>query len=441
MSLGVLARSSKLAPVPLLALVVAFSALGDVVPLTYDEGFNYLEISSHGLVATASYYSYPNNHMLFTLAQSLLPDALVRASPHLLRLPNLFYLGLLIWSLLRALAPIGALRATLTAAVLLASPHIMLYLFVARGYLLGTLLSLAAAMALKNRQPLRAGLLGGMAGATVPTFGFLIPGMLVAHLAYAPLRAGLREAARFAAPAALIMGATWLPHRAAMAAHGKRWGLAWRAFVSGVMETIGNGQLLSFALGCCVVSLCALMLWRRTKLPHLTALLWASAASFVFIAVLTSIAGGSHAPYVRGATPLAPFIALGFVLSLDALGRHARRAGLALVIVNAMVGGWTWVRTFGPGGDLQHYPGLAELNPTSAERLVSLHRDQTFESVDSAWGAAPVAQLYANALGVPFQQVAVDAGTSDCSVGQTPPVSAIARVWIVSQNQRLLVCR
>jgi hypothetical protein len=432
--------NARLAPIPLLVAftAAALCALSSVVPLTYDEGFNYGEISRHGFAFTWAYDTYPNNHMLFTLLQGLMPTSLVDAHPHLLRVPNLVYLALLMALLWRALAPLGAARGWLAVALLLAGPYFTLYTLVGRGYLLGTMLSLGAAVALVERRAALGGVLAGLAGATVPTFAFLLPGMLLAHLAIGPWKERLREGGLFSLPAVAAMGATWFPHRAALSAHGQKWGLQWRPFIEGAVETLGNHPVLSGAGVVAAVALVATA--RKVKLPHLAWLVWAGLASFLLLTVALSAAGRSNAPYVRGAAPLALLVWLGLALALGERGALVKRAGLALVGANAVFGLAVLLMTFGPAGDLSRFPGLAELNPTAAERLVAVKRGEQVDAVEGVWAASPVGILYARSLGLAWREVPPTAGPAECAFGARPPVQELSRIWVVQGETRRLVC-
>jgi hypothetical protein len=69
---------------------LAVLSLAGSVPLTYDEAYNFTDLSSAGVGYVLTHYPNPNNHVAFTALQALLlPAGTVRGWPLLLRLPNL----------------------------------------------------------------------------------------------------------------------------------------------------------------------------------------------------------------------------------------------------------------------------------------------------------------------------------------------------------------
>lgn len=425
-------------PPALLVAALAACALTGVVPLTYDEAFNYSYISRHGFAAIRAYDEFPNNHLAFTLLQGLLPRSWVEAGPHLLRAPNLVYGAVLVWLLLRVLSPLGRERAWLAVAVLLGGPYLTLYLLVARGYLLGTLLTFAAAIAIVGGRFVLGGVLAGLAGATVPTFAFALPGMPLALLGVAPMRAWLRPAVAFSAPALAIVGIAWVPHHAALADHSRHWGIPLGDFLFGAFASLANHWWLSAACVAAVVVLTATSR-RAAPIPVLSRVLWSSFLSFLVVCSAASAIGGTNAPYLRAAAPLTLLVAVGLALAAHARGGFIWKASATLLLANGAVGASVLWQSFGPGGDLRGQPGFAELNPTTSERVVDLHRTVRIEAIEGAWAALPVGRLYAESIGVPWREVPQDSGPLQCAWGRVPPLP-FSRIWVVHEGERRLVC-
>lgn len=148
-------------------------------PHNYDEGFNYFFFGQRGFRFTVDNYTYPNNHILFSLIQAAIPRSLVDAEPLALRIPNLFIsTGLLV--VLTAQARRRWTGLPMAVALVLAGPWSIIFFPVARGYQLGALL-VAIALLITARwadaawTPLVAALLMALAAWTVPTFAFGAP--------------------------------------------------------------------------------------------------------------------------------------------------------------------------------------------------------------------------------------------------------------------------
>ncbi len=105
-------------------------------PVSYDEAWTYLNMSSKNVLVSASYYPAPNNHILFSLLtnlSTLLPVDVTFA----LRLPNVILLGLVFWSVLLILKELFDFKVAILSTVTFASSYpVALYSVQARGYLL-----------------------------------------------------------------------------------------------------------------------------------------------------------------------------------------------------------------------------------------------------------------------------------------------------------------
>ncbi len=148
-------------------------------PHNYDEGFNYFFFGQRGFRFTVDNYTYPNNHILFSLLQATIPRSLVDAEPLVLRIPNIFIsAGLLV--VLTAEVRRRWSSVPLAVALVLAGPWSIIFFPVARGYQLGALL-VAVSLLVVSRYPddswtpAVAAIVMALAAWTVPTFAFGAP--------------------------------------------------------------------------------------------------------------------------------------------------------------------------------------------------------------------------------------------------------------------------
>jgi hypothetical protein len=171
----------------LVAAVAAgcYSALlARTLPITFDEAHNWLTLSRRGVGYVVRHYPAANNHVLFTALQSLLPASLVNSDPLNLRLINIAVAIALVTLMFHWLVREGVPWPAALVGLLLGGPLTVLYLGVARGYLLGTLLAFLGLHMLaveRRRTPaaLTAGVLLALAVYTVPTFALGVLGVVV----------------------------------------------------------------------------------------------------------------------------------------------------------------------------------------------------------------------------------------------------------------------
>jgi hypothetical protein len=346
------------------AVAAAIAALGlfAVVPLTWDEAWNFLRFSSHGVRAAFGSAQEPNYHWLFSALQSLIPADAVWEHPPLLRAVNAVVavaLALVLYRLVQKL-PRPALLATL---LLFCSPLFTLYLCVARGYLLGTLLFLCA-MLLRDR-PWIAGLFAGLSCACVPTFGLALPGALLA------LDKGKRWRAAVAGAGVIVP--------ASIAAHGTlagsaRWGLQWQGFLHALLAPAWPAHLLLAAA--------VLFLWKDRPKGLALGLLGGVATTLLAIAVLAFFEVADP-PYPRNLlfVPLFAWLAV-------LLATRARPAVLGLLAAAAAMEAAFLIAALRPHGDPNLHPYLRELTPAP---LVS----SSFETLECDFAIAPQCELFA----------------------------------------------
>lgn len=168
--------------VPTVAAAAYSVLLARTLPLTYDEARNWLAFAQHGVHYVTHNYLVANNHVLFTALQSLLPASVVSRDPLNLRLINIAVAIVLVNLMFRWLVREGVPWLVSIAGLLLSGPITVLYLGVARGYLLGTLLAFLGMhlLAARPRRPpaaVGAGVLFALAVYTVPTFALGMPGV------------------------------------------------------------------------------------------------------------------------------------------------------------------------------------------------------------------------------------------------------------------------
>ncbi len=164
---------------------MAITWLAWVAPLSYDEAYNWVTYRPQGWQTIVTTYPLPNNHVPFTLLHVLVPARLVARSPWAVRM---FAIGIAM-VLMMVMATVAARRRNsplLPWLLVLGSPLLTAYLFIARSYTACALLVVVAALATgrlpERRQALSimgiASLLA-VASWALPTNGFLLPGWVL----------------------------------------------------------------------------------------------------------------------------------------------------------------------------------------------------------------------------------------------------------------------
>ncbi|MCS6821515.1 MAG: hypothetical protein NZ551_06570 [Microscillaceae bacterium] len=127
-------------------VTIFFINLKDVLlfPLMIDEVFNYVFLSSKGLLVSATYYPGPNNHVFYTLCVAFL-DKFLNQTELILRLPSFISsLFLLLILFTWQYAKYGFVIAFSTVQILAFLPAFRFYSFQGRGYMLTALCALTS---------------------------------------------------------------------------------------------------------------------------------------------------------------------------------------------------------------------------------------------------------------------------------------------------------
>ena len=206
-------RTSRVFRRGYLPLVVGAAAgvafLAHAAPLNYDEAFNRLNYSRFGVITILRTYDFPNNHLPFTVLQSLIPAALLRWNPWTVRIFGVVA-GV---AMVACVVGVAARRGTTPYLGLLAiggSPILVSYLFLARGYTFSAVFlsaGVALPVALRRRAPLWGVVFGATALAVgtwpLPIYLYSAPGWVLAVLAVLGLRAAVIGAVVYAAEVTL----------------------------------------------------------------------------------------------------------------------------------------------------------------------------------------------------------------------------------------------
>jgi hypothetical protein len=415
-------------------------------PLNYDEAFNYLYFADRGFRFTVTDYSYPNNHVLFTLIQALIPRRLVEADPYVLRIPNLFLSAALVGVLARdsRRAWAGSLKAL---AIVFAGPSALQYFGQARGFQLGTLLAALALLAALRWADRRwgwvaAALLMALATWAVPTFAYGAPILT----AYYGLRRDLRAAVGYSVLYLAVAMALYGPILDQVFSQRTNSFSQFRPFGDYAGDLVSSSFFLPTLLAIALFGLAG-WAWLRSILvaeiePEAgrAFLFIGFPLAFVLIAEVIPALGIAASPFVRSASFLPAFLLVGLWNAPTWKVPTWRWAATGLMAINLALGvGW-W-QGIADGSGITNFHGTAFGQTPRLDPL--LDDDLAVAAVRCGWTDEWTCRLYEQRLidhgiTVAYPKEEVPAGT--CVVGKHPPRPGTGIEVVLEDGRRGLVC-
>lgn len=161
-------------------ILLDLSILNPLLPLSSDEAWNYLGFSRFGPIYPIFHYELPNNHVFFSILQSLtVPTFLLSYFPTATRLLNCF-VGAMLFSFLYFLTNKffkgnNLIRLGFLLMCFFISPSVTPYFLVARGTLLGMTLLIFAIYLLSAREYYLSSFILILSGWTLPTYAYTYP--------------------------------------------------------------------------------------------------------------------------------------------------------------------------------------------------------------------------------------------------------------------------
>lgn len=161
-------------------VLFTISIAAPVIPLNGDEAANYLQFSRFGPIYPIFHYEAPNNHVFFTILQSLLiPKQALQFLPIFPRILNVivggFFFLFLFFIIKKLFKENYILWIFITISCFFISPLVTPYFIVARGYLLGLTLLIMGIYLLTNEKFYLSSILFILSGWTLPTYAYALP--------------------------------------------------------------------------------------------------------------------------------------------------------------------------------------------------------------------------------------------------------------------------
>jgi len=436
--------------------MAAVAALGLIVtwqmalnwPHNYDEGFNYLFFGDHGLRFTVENYTYPNNHILFSLVQAAIPRSLVYAEPLVLRIPNVFIsAGLLV--VLTAEFHRRWSSVPMALALVLAGPWSIIFFPVARGYQLGALL-VAAALLEASRfpdttwTPRLTGLLMALATWTVPTFAFGAPVLTVLWAARRRWRAALAYSISFVFMSFLL----YLPVLDQLLGESAARRNPTLGFTQFARDLTGELFFLPDWTALVIVGLGGWALFEAGRAvlagtddrqARWTALLLGYPVVFMLIAELMPRFSGVTTPFFRNAAFASLFIPAGIWASSLWSRPIVRVVLVGLLAWNSLLGLNLYLGVT-DGSRIVEYEGTAV---GQTPRLDDVLANEDLTELRCAWTDEWTCRLYEEHFedrGVLVSPLVATIEATECAVGRYPPAAGTGIELIYTDGTTGLVC-
>jgi len=415
--------------------LITFASIYPVVPLTYDEAWNFSNISSKGPFFTITNYPFPNNHVLFSLIQALvIPNKIVYWWPPLLRLVNVVICSIMLICLDKLLQRNGICWPTRLCAILcivFAVPTALIYCVVARGYMLGILLLSAASVYLAREKLVKSAALAALSAYTVPTFGYALPGLAAAAYVFSPLpkamnahaiTCGVWRMAVYASAVTLLSTALYIPVLQQLLSQKN----TFRPFTNLTEFTttlISSCSSLSYAtqslipgVGIVIMFVSALAISCKSLNTNYTseilrigiAVGFACLSMFAVTVMLYSV-DAINLPFLRALAPIPLFANVSIIFTIMGLSgdKPSLKVFLVPLIIQAAAGACIFVFCF-VGARVLQFPHFAELTPSPIERAFASGILPPNSRLVTSWSNEPVLELYSGRMAFKFSVQPID---------------------------------
>jgi hypothetical protein len=425
--------------------------LGHAAPLTYDEAYNRLVYGDLGISGILRTYNAPNNHLLFTVLQSFIPNRLLAWDPWTIRIIGVAS-GI---GMVAALIGVAALQRTtplLGLCLVIGSPILVTYLFVSRGYTFSAVL-LVAATALAVVLGRRNTFVGACLGAGIlalgtwplPTNAFFAPGWIIAALVVWGLREAIAGAVVYGIAVALMFG----PIAGQVETQAKvKWNTPqrWWTWVGDVLHASSLVPICFLLVGAIAVAAFVREHRRRSlssfraggRGAHFALLTLAMALSW-FALVGIGHAFGLELPFVRTAVP-ALWIGVIAIVTTFPRGKLGYLA-LALLLPGLVLGMLLWSRAV-TDGDWQQVSKTSRndvlygTTPATIRDLKSIGADYIVCSSYDSW-VCKLAGPHLGRSGISVGIANEPETSMGCALGSHRPPSPF-QVLVYSHETKLL---
>jgi len=363
-------------------LIIVFlgyiSIVKPIIPLSYDEAWNFTDLSRHGPLYAITHYPFPNNHVFFTVLQSILtPTATLSYMPYALRLVNVV-VGSVFFCLIYAF-----FNKTLNKSVrycifvliscFLISPLVTPYFIVGRGYVLGSLLLFIGIYFLSQKKYTYAIIPFALSVWTVPTFLYALPFLYCATLLFDKKQ--YRSLITFTGIAIIILDFfLYLPILKNIFASTNLWTTySFFTFFGDTIQSLSNYSFIPYGriphylyIILYIVSLCFICLREKhLNIKRFFVYLNTAIFSYLFVICLLSQFHLARPPFMRNGIFIPMVISVTMIYGITYITIiHYRRIAWCILIGNLLVGLYLFMEKF-PYTPANPYPYLLELSPLS----------------------------------------------------------------------------
>lgn len=339
-----------------IVLIIVFgwiSIISPIIPISYDEAWNWTNVASKGHLFPIFNYPAANNHVFFSFLQSFVtPKFLLWYLPEITRLLNVFvdaFFILFVWYLFskffKKSSPLWL--ACIFLIIVFTSPLSMPFFIIARGYLLGALLLLMGIYLLSSRKYFLTSLMFILSCWTLPTYSYCLPLIYL----YALFSSNKKERIRLylsilVVPITLFI--LYSPIMSGVLVQGKIWHTGTYAqFISAIWTAFSNLYNISpfifindFYFMSYIVSIAVLMRKNTdTATKRFFTLLTFSILSYIIVVGIFSWLGIATPPFLRVSLFIPLFGAITIFFASIVVKQHGLKVFLVLMLLlNTSVG-------------------------------------------------------------------------------------------------------
>jgi hypothetical protein len=425
----------------MIIILYIFLTFSKSIPITYDEIWNFTNISSYGPNYVTTHYPFPNNHVLYSLYSSLsIPKSSVSHLLTVLRLPNVLIFLLFMYVLWRIFFITDKDKVFKILFILLATPYITLYLVLARGYMLGALACIAGIIFLINKRFMPASLIFALSVYTVPTFSYVIPGILMGSLIINGInKKTIIKNGLFCISIVFFSLLLYFPIIKFVIARSHSYNdygisefikltvLSLSNFNNTILAVIFFSLIITAVVSIFIASLSN----KKNRQSQYIILFTTSIFGYILSVIILNALHLANPPFVRSGIIVPVFIYLIVMIGINVLNKKLRGFLMIIILINTLVG----------ISNLLHYsishneiylPSIKPLGPSQLS-LLSPNEIRQYKCIEfMQWTELPMANYLSNIYQFPIVQTAD--GSHQCC-------SAVSKRLLNNSDSTITLCK
>lgn len=409
------------------------------IPLTYDEVWNYSNIASKGTYYAITNYPAPNNHVFFSIIQSILIGKnILQINPFLLRIGNILVIFLFILFLLKVFEYYQLNKKIYPFyifSLIFSSQLVTTYFLIARGYLLGTFLCLVGIFYWMVKERKIGLIFLALSAWTVPTFCFIWPGLFIyKSIKNRKITSNLEDALLLS----LMTLVFYLPVIKQLIINRDKWVTFPNINDFYVATFISSNNFKNIYISITTLLVIAIFTFfnKNKKIKEINLILLSSIISYLGTISLFKIVNISNLPFSRNGIFIPFFIILQMIFLIKSSGKKITKTVIYFfLLINTLIGVTDLYRYI---LYKNNYEAIKILTPTA---LISADKNLLKDSriiIYYDWPAEPMAEFYANIYNLQIQKPSDDYNI--CDIGKILPSKNEKITLVNKSDQKISLC-